>query len=387
LKHRRLRSFAAVLAIAALVAGCREQLPPGDDLPPGTLVIARSESLQRLLARLTQLEGTRIAASAAALASALPDCPWVEGQVPSGDPADVWSQLRCRAPDSPLAALERERGERDIAFALPAKGAVRPRGSLAVAANGDVVVELLLPPIAFANTRALLLPAAESPGPALLNHADEIAHARLRPEGGLDIASLVPASSQADRMFRLKSELFAGAVLDGTWEIAVYLPEPGRPMPRSALAVGFALKQPAVAAIEGFVSDLQNAWPVRRSDFAVGAFRGACLLDLNILPDLAPCYAATEDALVIGWNPASVRQALAADGADEHAGHGQHPHSGITIDLARIPEADARLAQLAAENAPVPATGPYPWQRLRADGVRDGDVVRVRVELHGEAGA
>ena len=135
------------------------------------------------------------------------------------------------------------------------------------------------------------------------------------------------------------------------------------------------------------MSDLQAAWPVHRSDFALGANRGACLLDLNILPDLAPCYVATDAALVIGWNPISLRQALAADRADAHAAGGTHPHSGISIDLARIPEADARLAQLAPPDAPAPPTGSYPWRRLRADAERDGDVVRVQVELRGAAGA
>jgi hypothetical protein len=210
-KQLRLSIVAAGIALAAVAASCREQPPRAGELPQGTLVVARTESLERLLAQLARLEGTRIARRAKALASTLPDCPWVEGREADGDPAEVWSRLRCRPVASELAGLDRQRGDRDIAFALPANGGDRALGTLAVAANGDVEAELLLPRSAFASARGLLLPGTEDPGPALLSHADELAHARLRPEGGLDIASLVPASSQADRMFRLKSELFAGA--------------------------------------------------------------------------------------------------------------------------------------------------------------------------------
>jgi len=386
-KRPHLRLLAAGLSLALAAAGCSDRPHPSRDWPAGTLVVARTEALGRLLARLQRLEGTRIAHRAAALAKTLPDCEWVEGREEHGPAADVWSRLACRPAEGGLAGLDRERGDRDIAFALPANGGARSVGTLAIAENGDVDAELLLPRSAFASARALMLPGAEPPGPALLSHADELVHARLRPEGGLDIAALVPASGQADRMFRLKSELFAGAVLDGTWEVAVYLPEPGHPMPRSALAVGFALKGPAVAAIERFASDLQAVWPVRRSDFAVAAAKGACLLDLNILPDLAPCYVATEKALVIGWNPSSLRKALAADENRAPGAGERHPNGGISVDLGLFPEADARFAQLVLPDASPPPAGGYPWRSLTADGVREGDAVRVRVQLEGGAGA
>jgi hypothetical protein len=185
-------------------------------------------------------------------------------------------------------------------------------------------------------------------------------------------------------MFRLKSELFAGAVLDGTWEAAVYLPEPGHPMPRAALAVGFDLREPAIAAMEGFLTELRSAWPIRRSDFAVADARGACLRDLKLMPDFEPCYVATDEALVIGWNPASIRQALATPAVanldeplDAHA---------LTVELARIPRADALLAALEPE-APGVATAVWPWERLTADGRREGRAVRIHVQLDGGSGA
>jgi hypothetical protein len=386
-KRPRLRSFAAWLALALAAAGCGEPPSLGSDWPEGTLVVARTDALMQLLARLQRIEGTRIARRAAEIEAALPDCAWVEGREENGRPADVWSRLACPSAESALAGLDRERGDRDIAFALPSNGGVRTVGALAIAENGDVEAEILLSRSVFSSARALMLPGAEPPGPSLLSHTDELAHARLRPEGGLDIAALVPASGQADRMFRLKSELFAGAILDGTWEAAIYLPEPGHPMPRSTLAVGFSLKDPAVAAIERFVSDLQASWPVHRSDFTLGAARGACLLDLNILPDFAPCYVATEEALVIGWNPSSLRKALATGEEEARTAGEPHPEAGLTVDLERFPEADARFAQLVTPDAGAPPTGPPPWRRLTVDGAREGDAVRLRIQLVGEAGA
>src|SRR4030095_1720444 len=104
----------------------------------------------------------------------------------------------------------------------------------------------------------------------------------------------------------------AGAVLDGTWERAVYLPEPADAMPAIAVAIGFSVRSAAVAAMERLVTDLQKTWPVHRSELRLPAGAGACLLDLNVLPELAPCYVATADALVVGWNRDALARALAA---------------------------------------------------------------------------
>jgi hypothetical protein len=217
----------------------------------------------------------------------------------------------------------------------------------------------------------------------LLSDAGVLLHARVRPEGGLDIASLVPRDSQADQLFHLKSGLFAGAVLDGTWEIAVYPPEAGGAVPPAALAIGTSLRSPAVAAMEDFLAEITAAWPVQRRDFALGDAEGACLPDLNLLPELAPCYVATDAALVVGWNAASLRRALAqgAGGAVDP----RNPAAELHVDLARMALADRRLAGEggAREGAP----GALPWRRLVADGETEGDAVRLRVELSGGAGA
>ena len=382
--RRRLPRIVALLAAFAVIGGaCAEPAAVSQAWPEGNLLVARTTALRRLLEHLGGLEGTRIARRAVLLLHSLPDCPWVEAKSAAGD-GDLWSTLGCFERNGHLAGLDRTRGEADIAFALDGPAHDRTVGTLTVSEGGDVAAEILLPESRFERARALLLPDREAAGPTLLNRSDELVHARLRPEGGIDIASLVPASSQADRMFHLKSELFAGAVLDGTWEAAVYLPEPGHPMPRAALAIGFVFREPAVRAMEGFLSELRTTWSLRRSDFALGAARGGCLLDLKLMPDFAPCYAATETALVIGWNAASLHKALGQETHATRADDTRQP--ALTIELARIPEADAHFAALEPDAKQL-ATSAWPWRRLTADGEREAGAVRVRIRLDGGSGA
>jgi hypothetical protein len=213
----------------------------------------------------------------------------------------------------------------------------------------------------------------------VLSDADALAHLRLRPAGGIDMGALVPEGSQGDRLFRLRSALFASAALDGTWEAAVYVPDEGDPVPPVALALGVRERALAAAAAEHFVAELMQTWPVRRSDFAVGEARGACLLDLRILPAFAPCYVVTQSALVLGYNGDSLRRALApGTGALGSSG-------GLLLDLARLPEADARLAR--AGGAAPAAEPELPWGRVRADGRLDGDAVSLAIALAPGAGS
>jgi hypothetical protein len=373
---------ATLVGLALALAGCAERTPqPPDDTPPGALLAAHTGDLARLLRQLARLEGTPLARHARALAARLPSCEVVEAHAPSGGLDALLAGLRCRPQASALEALHRERGARALAFAWPLEPGLRLRGRLALDAQGSVELELRVPREAARGARALLLPGAEPAGPGVLSGSEILLHARVRPEAGLDLASLIPAGGQADHLFRLKSRLFAGTVLDGTWEAAAYLPGAGEPMPRVALALGFVRRRAAVAAIEGFVDELRRTWPLRRSDFALGEATGACLLDLRILPAFAPCYVATERALVVGWNPASLRKAL--DGVRPPA---LADAGGLLVELQRFAEADARLAQAGGPGAAARPTA-YPWRRLRADGKSDPQAVRLRVRLEGRSGA
>src|SRR5262249_62039452 len=175
------------------------------------------------------------------------------------------------------------------------------------------------------------------------------------PEGGIDLPALVASGGQGEALFALKSRLFGAAILDGTWELALYLPGEGEPLPRAALALGTRERAAAAAATGAFLDEIEARWPVRRAPFSIGAFEGACLPELRLLPGLAPCFVATESALVVGWNAASVRKALDGSAAD------LSPAGGLVAEPARLPPADALLP------APLPPPAPArPPRRPRA---------------------
>jgi hypothetical protein len=371
--------FALVAVLCALpLAGCEKPVDDGE--PEGALLVARRDALASLLSRLEALDGTPLSRAAAGFAADLPDCAVLEAWAATGRVADLLPALTCRTQPSPLEALHRARGERDLVFVLPVGDGPPLRGSARLD-GGDVALELRWRDPPEHGALGLLLPGHEVSGPDLLAAGGRLAHARVRPEAGLDVAALVPADSQADRLFRMRADLFAGAVLDGTWEGALYLPRSGGTVPRAALALGFGLRAPAIAAAESFVADLTSTWPVRRVDFAHDGAPGACLLDLKILPELAPCYVATDRALVVGWNAGSLEVALAlADAStaeDETAGR-------MEIDLALFAEADALLARHLDPEAR-PRVAHWPWRRLLARGRTENGELRVRVSLEKDA--
>jgi hypothetical protein len=379
------RTCSFVLALG--LAACAEHPAAAPQEPPGALLVARTADLERLLGQLAWLEGTPLASRIEAVRAALPACPVVESQAPDGDFEQLLRRLECRPANSALEELHRARADDALAFVWPLEPGLRLRGWLMLDERGGVELDLRVPREAVRGAQALLLPGDETPGPGVLSGSQRLFHARARPEGGLDFAALVPEGSQADRMFRLKSEIFAGTVLDGTWEAAIYLPDDGDPTPRAALALGFTNRTLAVAAVERFIADLRSAWPIHRSFFALGEAEGACLLDLRILPDLAPCYVANDRTLVLGWNPGSLRKAL--DGASVGAPlAGPESGGGLLLELARFAEADALLARAVGEEPVRQAAqaAASPWQRLRARARQNGDRVLVRVNLEPRVG-
>ena len=211
-----------VLAGFALgLAACAEHPAAAPQEPPGALLVARTADLERLLGQLAWLEGTPLARRIEAVRAALPACPVVESHAPDRSFEQLLRRLECRPADSALEELHRERGDDALAFVWPLEPGLRLRGWLMLDERGGVELDLRVPREAVRGAQALLSPGDEPPGPGVLSGSQRLFHARARPEGGLDFASLVPEGSQADRMFRLKSELFAGTVLDGTWEAAI----------------------------------------------------------------------------------------------------------------------------------------------------------------------
>ena len=244
-------------------------------------------------------------------------------------------------------------------------------------------LSLVLPGDALTGPAAFLLPGSEPAGAPVLSASEQLVHARVRAGERLDLAAFVPADSQASRLFRLESALFSGLVLDDTWEAAVYPPEAGqrlaarRARARRARAHGGRRRDRGRSS-----QNLRESWPVHRSAFSVGRASGACLLDLNLLPDLAPCYVATERALVVGWNPASLRKAL--DGAQAEPARGERSWrepGSLVLDFARVQEADAQLRALAPAGSVLLPQPAYPWRRLRLSGERGRAGVELRLEL------
>jgi hypothetical protein len=376
----RFRALAGLAGVGLALVACS----PGasqDPWPKGAVIAGRSAALAILLEQIQSLEGTPLAREASAVARRLSGCESIEGQDAAGDLGAAARSIDCASAAGAFSAVHAWRGQRDLAFAVPLESGGRIRGALSVSPAGDVDVEISLPPDAFGGAGRLLLPGTRPVGPGVLNGDERLVHLRLRPDAGIDLASLVPSDSQAAQLFRLKSGLFQGLVLDGTWEAALYVPEPGRPMPRSALALGFSSRRAAQIAMDTFLSEIEATWSLRRTPFSAAGASGSCLLDLRLLPDLAPCYVATDRALVIGWNAASVRKAV--EGSPGEAG----ASAGVaSAELALFADADARLSALAGGGLAA-ASIQWPWRRVVADGAREGKDVRIRLHLESGDGA
>jgi hypothetical protein len=341
-------------------------------MPSGAVLVGDTARTVPLLQRLERLRGTPLAQAARAARERIADCEEFEAHCPPGDGCGLFEALTCRAARPGLAAVHAARGDNDWFFAdSPAEGPwVRAWGR--DEAPGVTVARAEIAALPATGALALLLPAEEPPGPPQLS-ADELLHLRLRPDGGLDVASLIPAEGFGARLFQLQSELFAGAVLAGVWELAVYPPREDQRIPPVALAVDFKNRPSAVRVMEGFLAELQETWPVRRSPFALAGWDGACLGNLRVLPDLAPCYVATERALVVGWNSYSLGRALSGPAGPDGGA------SALEIDFGRLPETDGLLAQASGAEPGPPID--YPFSRARLSGRRDGDRYRVELRL------
>jgi hypothetical protein len=328
---------AACAALATLTLACGRDAGPA--WPPGAHLSANGPAFRDLLARFSGLEGTPLGRHARRLAERTEGCREVAGRADDGSLDALLESVAC-ADAPPGAGIALARGDADLLWIAPL-GEARRLVARGRATRAGWVLDAQLDPPARDGPAALLAPSAEPAGRAVLAAQSALVHARVRPRGGLDLASLVPAGSQGDRLFRLRSALFSGAVLGGTWEVAAYMPGDADALPPMAVALDVRSRDAAVRAAETFLSEIAAAWPVHRTPARFRAsepVEGACLLDLNILPGFAPCYAATERALVVGWNPASLERALAgpAPAPAEAASH-------LAVRLDRLDEADRRL--------------------------------------------
>ncbi len=357
------------LAWAALLALACSPIDRGPELPPGAWVAGDAGSLSRVLARVEHRDDLPIGRAATALRHRIGGCRLVYGHDAGGSIAGALAAADCTGSFDPgVAAL---RGDAGLALAVPVGAQGRIEGTARVDAAGGVELDARLALPDGSAIAQLLEPAEQPPGPGVLNADDTLLHARLRPAAGLDIARLVPDGSQGADLFRLKSRLFSGVVLDGTWEIAVYMPDGPTELPPMALAVGFRMRDAALAAADEFVGELRRNWPVQQSAHTFSAGQGACLTELRVLPGLAPCYLATGDSLVVGWNPGSLERALARGSVDA-------PDGAMVVHLERFGEADARLGRGGGETL---RRLDYAWERLEARPERRDGAFHLSVRL------
>lgn len=368
---RALGALCAALATGLMSLACAPP-PPADARPPGALLSANAAALAGLLDALALLEGTPLARRAAELRARLPACAELEAAAPDGDAGTLFASLRCADARGPLAALHAERGTHDLAFALPGEPGKRASGHAELdGAAADVALRWP----ALEGPLAELLPGDEPAGPDRLAVAERVAHGRARSAGPLDLAALVPRGSQGDRLFRLRDGWLAAALLDGSVELGLYAPEPGAAMPRTAAALGVRQPEAARAAMERFLDEIAAAWSLRRTPFAVGASQGACLPDLQLVPELAPCYALADDALVLGWNASSLRHALASSAP---AASEADPPARFDVDLAGLRAVDL---QLASREGHAGAPLRWPWRRIRGSAQRQSGALELKLLL------
>ena len=296
---------------AAPLAGCG-RAPRRAELP-GAWWAGRDRRGARAFSRRSQqLEGTPLARRARELAAALPECEC------GRRPRTRWRRspssregARCLAEGDPLERIRRASGS-DLVFALaesrrPSDGiaarraAIRGRRARARSALARSARRRRAPP-ARARRRAGRPRSARERGATRLAarapaRGTRPRRARARRQPG---RSAVPAQERALRERGARRHLGGGG-LSARARRRDARDRRSRSASRCA-----APRWPRSSAS---IADLQQTWPVHRSELRGPAGDGACLPDLNVLPELAPCYVATADALVVGWNADEPRSA------------------------------------------------------------------------------
>lgn len=358
-----------VAAAAGLLSWtCSTPAPPVEASIQGD-----AEALRGLLRLVATLEQTPLGDLARRTLPRLEGCTAFASRAEVADLERLLDAVDCR----PVDELDQPGlAGHDLAFVLPSAGDAVLRGDVDLEADGSVQANVEMSRPDGDDPRWMLLPAS-SGVPSRLNGTGALIHGHWRSDRGLDLASMVDAGSELDRLWGLKADLLSAAVLDGTVEWAIYGPEPSRAMPPMALAFGVRRAEAAVVAAEALAAHLAETWSVQKVSIRIGDRPGGCLTDLRILPDLAPCYVVTTEQLVIGWNIASLEHAVlgrtSGASADDRSGN------EIRWFLSHFPEADRRITRaMGLESGPVLE---YPWSTLVMTGRREGRAYRFDVRL------
>ncbi len=377
--RRRWWRWAAVAAaslvgstLVALAGGCRRD--PAQRLPDGTLWAGDAAQATRLLRDLAQPRGTPVAMAAGDLLRRLDGCRRFVAHCPPGDSCTLASALRCDRDDELTALADEVRGDAGWVLAqrgskrlLVARGTTRP--------GGDVAVHAALELEGGEAAWQALLPARGTPDGPVIGDAGALVHLRLRSDRGLASLGQLGAGGWADRLFGLEEKLLLAMDSEGTVELAVFEPAPGELIPPLAAAIHVRRPTRAVEAMESLIAEARTRWGVGRRAWRSGEAEGACLDDLNVLPELAPCYLATEKALIVGWNRRSV---LLARGSRPAPARGDG--SELVLALDRFPAADRLLRDAYGGSGDDPARR-YPWSRASVAGLRRGGAYELDLAL------
>ena len=290
------------------------------------VVSFEGDALVRFLERTARLDGTPAAEHSDRLLARAGGCDELFARFAPMAPADAHTiepdstALDCLDGSEAPTDLQRfARGQRAgadgyLSWPLGEDGALALR--IDVDAHGGLTLDGQLEAPSEPGALRLFLPAEEEPAAAVIGSDAALVHLRIRPRGGLGLASLLPSGGQADRLFALKGRLLEGALLAGTWELAFLAPAAAGDKP---LAIGALHHRHADAlreALDEALTQLEGTWPIRRTPRVFHAkdaspLEGGCFLDLPILPGFAPCWVVTPEAFLIGYRGEAIDLALA----------------------------------------------------------------------------
>jgi hypothetical protein len=377
-----------ILPLLILVTAC-DRPAQEVSLPPGGWLYGSASDIRAMVATLESIPPTPAAGFAKRIAARVADCEEIFAHDPDGDIEALIASLRCAEGEAIPDRLAEIREGVSLVYAFSMGRDSRVVGTLERDAAGSLVAHARLLDPDTRSLAGLLIPGSEPAGHATLSTRDILVHARVRPSGGIDIAELIAPESQGDKMFRLRSQLFFGHVLDGSWEAAIYMPRHDLATPPMALALDFSIRAAAARAMSEFVGELEKTWQIARTPEVFGAYEGACFYSVRLLPDLMPCYALSERSIVVGWNPTSIELALgiAADGSPGRAAPPNHaataelgPRGGLLIHLDRMAEADRRLQEQFGQTG-ADTKRERLWERLQVEAKPARGGVQFRLEL------
>lgn len=405
----RAPALACLLLLASLfeLTGCH-RAAPSDPRLREPVVSIEGPALVRLLERLVLLDGTPAGEHAERLLvraracdelfghfSSIPDSPSPDGDFDADADADFNAdadahvdERSARSTGAGLDCGERSARDEDLAaFARDRRAGADGFLSWPVGDDGHLALRIEVDPHgglrldgaleapSQIGALRLFLPADAAPAPAVIGSDTALVHLRIRPQGGLGLAELLPSGGQADRLFALKGRLLEGALLRGTWELAFLPPAPDGDRPLAVAALHHRNAAALEEALDEALTQLEATWPIRRTPRAFlmdtgltgtgEPLTGGCFLELPILPELAPCWVVTPQAFVIGYRGEAVEQALMPpavssppreDVADPNASDAPATVGGrIDLHLDRVQQLDGRL--LEGHAGPMPRLG------------------------------